>query len=44
MAEKKKLNKQKRKDWFKGIFLIIILFAISGLVLYGYGYIMKNKK
>ena len=39
----KKLKKQKRKDWLKGILLIIVLFAIAGLVLYGYGYIMRNK-
>ena len=39
----KKLKKQKRKDWLKGIVLIIVLFAIAGLVLYGYGYIMRSK-
>ena len=37
------LKKQKRKDWIKGILLIIILFLIAALVLYGYGYIMRNK-
>ena len=37
------LNRQKRKDWFKGIILIIVLFLIAGLALYGYGYIMRNK-
>lgn len=40
---KKKKNKQKRKDWIKGILLIVVLFVIAGLVLYGYGYIMRNK-
>ncbi len=39
----KNLNKQKRKDWLKGILLILVLFLIAGLVLYIYGYIMKNK-
>lgn len=39
----KSLKKQKRKDWLKGILLIIILFVIAGLVLYGYGYIKRNK-
>lgn len=37
------VKKQKRKDWIKGIFLILILFIIAGLVLYGYGYLMKSK-
>ena len=37
------LKKQKRKDWIKGILLIVVLFLIAGLVLYGYGYIMRNK-
>ena len=36
-------KKQKRKDWFKGILLIIVLFVIAGLVLYGYGYIKRSK-
>ena len=39
----KSLKKQKRKDWFKGILLIIVLFLLAGLVLYGYGYITRNK-
>lgn len=39
----KNIKKQKRKDWIKGILLIVVLFAIAGLVLYGYGYIMRNK-
>lgn len=39
----KNLNNQKRKDWLKGILLILVLFLIAGLVLYIYGYIMKNK-
>lgn len=37
------IKKQKRKDWFKGILLIIILFLLAALVLYGYGYLMRNK-
>lgn len=37
------IKKQKRKDWLKGILLIVVLFIIAGLVLYAYGYIMKNK-
>ena len=39
----KSLKKQKRKDWLKGILLICILFVIAGLVLYGYGYLMRSK-
>ena len=38
----KSLKKQKRKDWFKGILLILVLFVIAALVLYGYGYITRN--
>ena len=39
----KSLKKQKRKDWIKGILLILVLFAMAGLVLYGYGYITRSK-
>ena len=35
-------KKQKRKDWIKGILLVVVLFIIAGLVLYIYGYIRKN--
>ena len=35
-------KKQKRKDWMKGIFLIIILFAIAFVVLYIYGYLQRK--
>lgn len=37
------LKKQKRKDWIKGLLLVLVLFIIAGLVLYGYGYLMKTK-
>ena len=37
------IKKQKRKDWVKGVLLILILFIIAALVLFGYGYIMRNK-
>ena len=35
-------KKQKRKDWMKGIFLIIILFVIAFVVLYIYGYLQRK--
>lgn len=38
-----KKNKQKRKDWLKGIVSIIFLFIIAGGVLYIYGYLSRPK-
>lgn len=35
-------NKQKRKDWIKGVLLVIVLFIIAGLVLYAYGYFKRT--
>jgi len=35
-------KKQKRKDWMKGIFLIIVLFFIAFIVLYIYGYLQRT--
>ena len=45
--EKKELlkhRKQKKKDWMKGILLIILLFIIAGFVLIIYGKIQGVKK
>ncbi len=42
--EEKKKNKQKKKDWMKGIFLIILLFVIAGIVLIIYGKVQGIKK
>ena len=36
------LKKQKRKDWIKGILLIVLLFAVAFVVLYIYGYIQRT--
>lgn len=36
-------KKDKRKDWFKGILLIIFLFVIAGVLLYLWGYINRPK-
>ena len=38
----KSLKKQKRKDWLKGILLIVVLFILAGLVLYAYGYLTRS--
>ena len=34
-------RKQKRKDWLKGILLIVVLFIIAGGCLYIYGYLQR---
>ncbi|MBR1416809.1 MAG: hypothetical protein IJ572_03225 [Bacilli bacterium] len=36
-------RKQKRKDWLKGILLIVVLFIIAGGCLYIYGYLQRPK-
>lgn len=35
-------KKQKRKDWLKGILLIVVLFFIAFIVLYIYGYLQRK--
>ena len=37
-------KKQKRKDWLKGILLVIIVFVIAGGMLYLWGYLSRNKE
>ena len=36
------LKRQKRKDWIKGILLVVALFAVAFVVLYIYGYIQRT--
>lgn len=42
LDNKKKLKKQKKKDWIKGILLVIVVFIIAGAALFLYGKIFKN--
>ncbi|MBE6159026.1 MAG: hypothetical protein E7159_04295 [Firmicutes bacterium] len=40
---KKSRNKQKRKDWMKGLMLAAIIFLIAFVILYIYGYLSRSK-
>ena len=40
---KKSRNKQKRKDWMKGLLLAAIIFLIAFIILYIYGYLSRSK-
>ena len=40
---KKSKNKQKRKDWMKGLMLAAIIFLIAFVILYIYGYLSRSK-
>ena len=40
---KKSKNKQKRKDWAKGILLVLVIFLIAFVILYIYGYLQRDK-
>ena len=40
---KKTKNKQKRKDWIKGLLLAAVIFLIAFVILYIYGYLQRDK-
>ena len=40
---KKAKNKQKRKDWIKGLLLASVIFLIAFVILYIYGYLQRDK-
>ncbi len=40
---KKNINKQKRKDWIKGLLLAAVIFLIAFVILYIYGYLQRDK-
>ncbi len=40
---KKHVNKQKKKDWIKGILLCLVIFLIAFVVLYIWGYLQRDR-